>query len=121
MRELTLTQYAERYRDRALPSAENIVLREAEASDFALSRRDSVAHKYRFGRALVIAGSRGYSGAPVLAANACERGGAGLTHLMVPESIYEIAAARCDGAAVTPLPADGAGGFSAEAVPRVLA
>ena len=121
MKELTLTQYAERVRDRALPSAEGAVLREAEASDFALPRRDPVAHKYRFGRALVIAGSRGYSGAPVLAANACERGGAGLTHLTVPESIYEIAAARCDGAVVTPLPADDAGGFSAGAVPHVLA
>ena len=69
---------------------------------------------------MLIAGALGYAGAPVLAANACERSGAGLTHLMVPESIYPIAAARCDGAVVTPLQATAAGSISAEALPRIL-
>ena len=74
-----------------------------EKEDLALPRRDRNTHKYSYGRALVVAGSVGFSGAPVLAANACEKSGAGLTTLMVPQDIYPIAAARCDGAVVTPL------------------
>ena len=75
-----------------------------EKEDLALPRRDRNTHKYSYGRALVVAGSVGFSGAPVLAANACEKSGAGLTILMVPQDIYPIAAVRCDGAVVTPLP-----------------
>ena len=39
---------------------------------------------------------------------------------MVPESIYPIAAARCDGAVVTPLPATAEGGLSEKAWPAIL-
>ena len=92
----------------------------AEPSDFRLPRRDPAGHKYRYGRALLIAGSTGFSGAPVLAANACERSGAGLTQLVVPESIYPIAAARCDGAVVTPAAAAEHGGMAAEALGTIL-
>ena len=70
-----------------------------------LPARKPVSHKYSYGRALILGGSTAFSGAPVLAANACERSGAGLTHLMVPECIWPIAAAKCDGAVVTPLKA----------------
>ncbi|MBQ8075670.1 MAG: NAD(P)H-hydrate dehydratase, partial [Oscillospiraceae bacterium] len=82
--------------------------------------RKPVSHKYSYGRALVIAGSKGFSGAPVLAANACERSGAGLTHLMVPDSIYTIAAIKCDGVLVTGLPATVQGGISNEAMTTIL-
>ncbi len=92
----------------------------AERSDYALPGRKNVSHKYSYGRALILAGSTGFSGAPVLAANACERSGAGLTHLAVPESIYSIAASRVDGAVVTPLPADETGAMSAKALDRIL-
>lgn len=118
MNRLSTEHYAEKYGDRGeLPIPE---LTETEAADFPLPRRAPHSHKYSYGRALVIAGSRGYSGAPVLAANACERSGAGLTQLLVPESLYPIAAAGCDGAVVTPLPAAESGGFSLAALPAVL-
>ena len=120
MRELTRTDYENRYGDRTVPPDRSVVLRETEASDFRLPRREPASHKYSYGRALVIAGSTGYSGAPVLAANACERAGAGLTQLMVPESIYAVAAARCDGAVVTPLPATELGGVSLTARHGIL-
>lgn len=119
MREIAWERYREKYRDRTEEPEGTFRLTEAERADYALPRRDLLGHKYSFGRALVIAGSRGYSGAPVLAANACERSGAGLTRLLVPESIYTIAALGCDGAVVTPLPADAQGGFSAAALPAV--
>lgn len=120
MKALNLQQYREKYLDPTALPARPYVLREAEAADFPLPKRKPVTHKYSYGRALVIAGARGYSGAPALAANASERSGAGLTHLMVPESIYPIAAARCDGAVVTPLPATEAGKIAPEALPQIL-
>jgi NAD(P)H-hydrate epimerase len=111
MKALTAAQYTKKYQCQAdVPS--DICLHEITAEDCALPKRPHVSHKYSYGRALILAGARGYAGAPTLAANACERGGAGLTQLMVPESIYPIAAARCDGAVVLPLPAAGDGGFA---------
>ena len=118
MRELSLERYAEKYFDPA--AAGEFCLRESEAADFPLPRRAPLSHKYSYGRALLLAGALGYAGASTLTAKACERSGAGLTQLMVPESIYAVAAVRCDGAVVTPLPADGRGGFSARALPPVL-
>ena len=119
MKELTLEEYAARFGDTSRPEVP-FSLYLAEAEDTPLPRRNVHSHKYTYGRVLLIAGCRGYSGAPALSANACERSGAGLTHLMVPESIYPIAAARCDGAVVTPLEADDAGGFSPGAAEAVL-
>lgn len=120
MKRLSIGQYADRYGDPSVPGEDSLVLTEAEAADYTLPRRARSSHKYSYGRALLIAGCRGYSGAPVLAANACERGGAGLTQLMVPESIYTEAALRCDGAVVTPLPAAETGGLALDALPQIL-
>jgi NAD(P)H-hydrate epimerase len=58
------------------------------------SRRRS-ANKGDFGHLLVIAGSDGYTGAPVMAAHAAARTGAGLVTLAVPHNIYPIVAAQC--------------------------
>ena len=114
MRQLPLEEYAALFADDSRPTGE-FSLALAERGDTPLPRRSIRGHKYTFGRALLAAGCRGYTGASVLAANACERSGAGLTQLLVPESIYPIAAARIDGAVVTPLASDAAGGFSPEA------
>ena len=112
MKTLTAAQYKGKYQDQADVSPD-ICLHEITPEDCRLPKRARVSHKYSFGRALIVAGAGGYSGAPVLAANACERSGAGLTQLMVPESIYPIAAARCDGAVVLPVRAAEDGGFAA--------
>src|SRR5260370_39817245 len=50
-------------------------------------------NKGNFGRVLVVAGSRGMSGAAVLCASAALRGGAGLVKLAVPEGIQPLVAA----------------------------
>ncbi len=119
MEKLSAEQYAEKYFDKP-PRGGDFVLTETDPAGLRLPRREPLGHKYSFGRALIVAGSRGYAGAPVLAANACERGGAGLTQLMVPESVYPVAAARCDGAVVTPLPAAESGGLAPSALPTIL-
>jgi NAD(P)H-hydrate epimerase len=51
------------------------------------------SHKGDFGRALVVGGSRGMSGAITLAGVAALRSGAGLVTLAVPESIQSVVAA----------------------------
>lgn len=72
----------------------------------ALRRRARDAHKGDFGRLFILAGSEGYTGAPVLASRAAVRGGAGLVTLAVPREIYPIIAVKCDEAMPWPLPDD---------------
>jgi NAD(P)H-hydrate epimerase len=52
-----------------------------------LPRREPYSHKGDYGKVLVIAGSRGYTGAAALTAEAALRAGAGLVYLAVPESL----------------------------------
>ena len=74
--------------------------------DTRLPRRPRTAHKGDFGKLLLLAGSEGYTGAPVLAARAALRTGAGLVYLGVPRAIYPITAVKCDEAMPFPLPQD---------------
>ncbi len=63
------------------------------ADDFvrmSLPDRAPDAHKGTFGKALIVGGSAGMSGAVVLAANACMRSGVGLTYAAVPESLVDV-------------------------------
>ena len=57
-----------------------------EEADIAalIPARDRFAHKGNFGHALLIAGSRGKTGAAVLAAKACLRSGSGLLTVHIP-------------------------------------
>lgn len=59
-----------------------------------LPARPNDAHKGKFGKVLVIAGSRNYPGAAYLSAMGAYRVGAGLVTLAVGESIYPIAASK---------------------------
>ena len=88
-------------------------------ADAALPRRRPDAHKGDFGRCLIAAGSVGYTGAPVLAARACVRSGAGLVFLGVPQEIYAIAAVKSDEAMPFPLPSTD-GRLTEDAVPELL-
>ena len=79
-----------------------------------LPDRDIRAHKGDFGKILLLCGSRGYTGAPALAAMGALRSGAGLVYLGVPESIYAIEAVKLTEPVVFPLPDEG-GMFSVAA------
>ena len=113
MKKLSTEEYRAQFPDRGTGPVDITEVLLPEKEDLVLPRRNIDTHKYSYGRALIVAGSVGFSGAPVLAANACERSGAGLTSLMVPDGLYTIAASRCDGAVVTPLPSEG--GFASSA------
>lgn len=54
--------------------------------------RDSDSHKGTYGRVLVIAGSRGMSGAAILTGSAALRSGAGLVTVACPEVVQDIVA-----------------------------
>ena len=71
---------------------------------YCLHRRPAAAHKGDFGKLFLLAGSEGYTGAPVLAARGALRTGAGLVFLGVPRDIYPIVAVKCDEAMPFPLP-----------------
>ena len=84
-----------------------------------LPDRAENAHKGDFGKILLLCGSRGYTGAAYLAAQASLRSGAGLVFLGVPESIYQIEAVKLNEAIVFPLP-DEDGKLSAAAILEIL-
>ncbi len=82
-------------------------------------RRD--AHKGDFGTVLLVAGSRGMTGAAVLAGLGALRGGAGLVRLAVPDVCLQTVAACQPSYLTAPLPSDPAGRIAAEAYQPILA
>ncbi len=82
-----------------------------EMADPALIRsllppRPRDAHKGTFGKLLIVSGSTLYTGAPILAAEAAYRSGAGLVTLATPQSIHAIMASKINEATFLPLPDD---------------
>jgi NAD(P)H-hydrate epimerase len=57
-----------------------------------LPRRKYNSYKNQFGRVGVVAGSKGFVGAALMASQGALRAGAGLVEVFVPEEIYEIVA-----------------------------
>lgn len=62
------------------------------------------AHKGTFGKAMIVAGSINYTGAPYLAAAAAARVGAGLVTLAPPQPLYPVLAAKLTEATFILLP-----------------
>jgi NAD(P)H-hydrate epimerase len=71
---------------------------------FRLPDRPRDSHKGTFGTVVVLAGSQGLTGAAYLASMAAARTGAGLTRLLVAQSIYPILAAKTVEVMAHPLP-----------------
>ncbi len=69
-----------------------------------LPARPRNSNKGTFGKAMLACGSQNFTGAPVLAARAAGRVGAGLVTLAVPQSIHAIIASKIDEATFLPLP-----------------
>ncbi len=91
----------------------------ADGTLVTLPRRRRNAHKGDFGRVLILGGSVGLTGAPVLASEGALRCGAGLISLGVPEPVYPFTAVRCR--EVMPFPLQATDGLiSADALPTLL-
>jgi len=84
-----------------------------------LRPRDRQAHKGHFGHCLIVAGSRGKTGAAALSANSAVRAGSGLVTLAVPESLHPILEVKTTEAMTVPLPDAGSGYLSADALPVI--
>lgn len=82
--------------------------------------RDLQAHKYTAGMVLVIGGSPGFSGAPMLTARAAARVGAGYVACAVPESIQSILATAMTEVPAIGLPESPEGGIATDAAMSVL-
>ena len=59
-----------------------------------IPERNKYSHKGNYGHVLIVAGSRGKTGAALMAAKACLRCGAGLVTIGVPESLADIFQSR---------------------------
>lgn len=69
-----------------------------------LPERPRDGHKGTFGKDYILAGSVGFTGAPVFAARACTRTGAGLVTVGTPASAWNIVAGKCMEEMPYPLP-----------------
>ena len=85
-----------------LYGAEPLLSVPPDALDLPDRPRDG--HKGTFGTVVVLAGSRGLTGAAYLASTAAARAGAGMVRLLVAESIYPILAGKCTEVMATPVP-----------------
>ncbi|BEU87785.1 NAD(P)H-hydrate dehydratase [Selenomonas sp. TAMA-11512] len=106
----------------ALLSDENIkqtFLNETMVASILLSRQLD-AHKGSCGKILVIAGSRGMTGAAALSSMAALKSGAGLVTLAVPESQYALLEGRLTEIMVRPMPETVDGTLSHGALSEIL-
>jgi hydroxyethylthiazole kinase-like uncharacterized protein yjeF len=87
----------------------------------ALIEREPDDHKGVFGHVLIVGGCRGMLGAPVLAARAALRSGAGLVTLAVPLSLQNAAASMAPEALTLGLPETSSGAIRADAVSKLRA
>jgi NAD(P)H-hydrate epimerase len=99
------------------PAVRTHLVTAAMARD-AIPPRPPDSHKGTYGRILIVGGSVGYTGAPVMAALGALRSGAGLVTVAVPRAVYPIVAAHLVEAMPRPLPEAG-GAVSAEAAAAV--
>lgn len=83
--------------------------------------RKTNSHKGTFGHLLCICGSKTMAGAPVLAASAALRSGAGLVTLAFPESLYNTVSAKLTEALLMPLQENENGTISAECLSKLVA
>ncbi len=82
-------------------------------------KRKKHSHKGDYGRILIVAGSRGMSGAASLSALAALRSGAGLVTLAVPDAIYPAVARRDPEIMVQPFSSTSAGSLDFKAFKKI--
>jgi len=85
-----------------------------------LAPRDPEGHKGTYGRVLIVAGSRGMSGAAILAGLGALRGGAGLVQIATPAEVLPIVAGYNPCYLTAALPQDANGILSRDAEEIVL-
>ncbi len=87
---------------------------------FLLPERTAYSHKGDYGHVLIVAGSRGKTGAALMTAKACLRSGAGMITIGVPETLMDVFQERVTEEMLLPLPDNGQGILSKEASANIL-
>ncbi|HEY6961846.1 MAG TPA: NAD(P)H-hydrate dehydratase [Gaiellaceae bacterium] len=90
------------------------------SSLFEVPRKDAGSTKYRAGSVLVVGGSRGLTGAPMLAALAAFRADAGYVAVAAPESTLPVLETRLLEVVKRPLPEDSGGRLLPRSADAVL-
>ena len=105
-----------------LLSSESLKTQTIEQTDasFLLPERTAYSHKGDYGHVLIIAGSKGKTGAALMTAKACLRSGAGMITIGVPETLMDVFQERVTEEMVLPLPDNGHGILSEEASVSIL-
>jgi hydroxyethylthiazole kinase-like uncharacterized protein yjeF len=85
-----------------------------------IPERKKYSHKGNYGHVLIVAGSKGKTGAALMAAKACLRTGAGLVTIGVAESLVDAFQSRVVEEMVLVLPDRGDGSLSAKAATPIL-
>jgi NAD(P)H-hydrate epimerase len=105
----------------SLGSKLNLVERDMIAHWLTVSRRAQTANKGDVGKVLIVAGSRGKTGAASLAGEAAMRSGCGLVTIATPESCLPVVASRAIAECMTePLAETVSGAVAREAANRAL-
>ena len=93
---------------------------EKNALSLLLPERPKYSHKGDYGHVLIVAGSRGKTGAALMAARACLRSGSGLVTIGVPESLINLFQSRVIEEMTLPLPDRGDGTLSSKGAGTIL-
>lgn len=96
-----------------------VMLNDPDNAAIGLPRRHSDSHKGIYGHGLLIAGSKGMSGAAILAGNSALRTGIGLLTIACPEAVQPVLAGSIWEALTLPLAATAEGAFAPEAAVQV--
>ncbi len=107
---------------RKLTGSEKIKVNLPQKEDIIslLPERPRYSHKGTYGHVLLIAGSKGKTGAALMAAKACLRTGAGLVTIGVPESLVSSFQSRVTEEMILPLADKGNGTLSFKSADAIL-
>ncbi len=98
----------------------NVELLEKNDVSRLIPKRKSYSHKGEYGHVLIVAGSRGKTGAALMAARACLRTGAGLVTIGIPESLSGVFQSCVTEEMTLILPDKGDGTLSSKASKKIL-
>jgi NAD(P)H-hydrate epimerase len=106
----------------SLLRSDNIRVHSVQRSDAGalLLPRSKNSHKGTYGHVLLVAGSKGKTGAALMAAKACLRAGAGLVTIGIPESLVNAFQSRVTEEMILPLADKGDGTVSFSAADDIL-
>lgn len=85
-----------------------------------IPKREKNTHKGSYGKAVLIAGTYGMTGAAILASTATLRSGVGLLRLIIPESLYTVITSSVPEAVIIPISETRRGVFAINQIEKII-